>query len=457
MKLPIAIVVCLFAATLLALPVLAAEGDAAAHYAAGRKAEEAGDFKTAFHEYEKVMDIDEEYEDVFARWEAAMELADWRDAIEGEPTADDLVIAGEIYLKFDRTEEERRCYEKAIALDPKCSAAHGHLALSHYGGGGDMTVVMKETLKFLETSPYREKLGGAIAGFEVFGLLRIVGTELGDVLKKAGTLRKGGKLIEAAALLEKTAEGEMPDAYRTLLLTEAGKMRVGKRDYAGAKKTLTAATTHAACKSTSDAHIALASIALVEGDEQLALEHLRAAVKEGSDACRTIAKYRNKAFAKLFNSSDEAVRAEAERLADPRTGDEPIRAEIQAALARAKEEGKLVLLEWYGPYCPYVMAMEEKLARPEVQAIIEENYIHVRMNQGAGHRGLTLDEEYGGVMQEHGVPCFFVLSPDGEILETQKDAPLMKNPDEEFSNSRIRAYDVDEIISFLTVSSAHRK
>ena len=146
-----------------------------------------------------------------------------------------------------------------------------------------------------------------------------------------------------------------------------------------------------------------------------------------------------------------------ERLADPQTGDEPIRAKIKAALDRAKEEGKLVLLEWYGPYCPYVMAMEEKLARPEVQEVIEESYILVRMDQGAMHRGITLDEEYGDVMQEHGVPCFFVLSPSGEILETQKDAPLMEHPDEEFSNSRIRAYSVEEIVSFLIVSSAHRK
>jgi hypothetical protein len=126
---------------------------------------------------------------------------------------------------------------------------------------------------------------------------------------------------------------------------------------------------------------------------------------------------------------------------DPNTADEPIRAEIAAAVERAKEEGKLVLLHWYGPYCPYVMAMEERLAHPEVRKLLDERFVHVRMDQGGMHKGLTLDREFGNVWREHGVPSFFVLDAEGSIRAIQEDRELL--------DPSTRCYDVEKIVEWL--------
>ncbi len=439
---------------LIALPIVAVaqDGGARAHYEAGLKAMEKRDFKTAFVELEKAMDIDEDYEDVFEQWEVAMELADWNDTVEGEVDAMDLVRLGEFYQKLGRFDEEREVYQEAIDLDDNCSEAHGHLALANYGvPGGNLVTVIKETIRFLQTSPYREALKPALLDFEVFGMVRIAKSELRPVFRKAGRFRKSDPL-KSAALLEEAAAGEdMLPAFRTILLTEAGKARMRKGDREGAKKSFAAAVTYSKTSYTIDALLGLAAIETRAGDLDAALGHLRTAVGVGSVACNLIAGQKMKAFKPLFES--DRTKAEMMKLVNVLLGDEPIRQMIKDACKKASAEGKEVLLQWYGPYCPFVMAMEERLVRPEVRKLIDENFVFVRMDQGSVSRGMmrgaSLDAEYGNVMESCGVPSFFVLHEDGSIRTLQKDIPFMAESE--------RAYVMDNIIEWLEGVVAERE
>ena len=87
------------------------------------------------------------------------------------------------------------------------------------------------------------------------------------------------------------------------------------------------------------------------------------------------------------------------------------------------------------------MAMEERLAHPAVRSLLEKKFVHVRMNQGAMHRGLSLDREFGNVWAEHGVPSFFILETDGSIRSIRKDRDLF--------NPSTRCYDVEKIVAWL--------
>jgi tetratricopeptide (TPR) repeat protein len=456
---------------LLALPLAARaqEGDPAKHYDAGRKAEAARDFAVALAEYDKVLEIDEEYKDAFLRWDACVKLADWREAIEGEVGAMDLVRLGEVHLQVhndnrDAAKElgedltaaekeklsgwlkeliatERACYEDAIEMDPACQEAHGHLALSHYvGGSGSMLVVIRETFLFMETSPHRDKLEQAIADFKVYGELRLLRAKLDDEWRAARNAERDP--LKAASVLEGAAKTkkDLPDAFYTWLWASAGKCRMMKADNEGARKAFEEALKHAACTSTMRARLALASIDCKAGNLPAALEHLRAAVAEGSDACKTIALQRDKAYKPLFEAEDASIRDEVAKLADQEYGDAPIRESIDKAVEKAKAEGKKVLLHWYGPYCPYVMAMEERLVHPEVRKLIADHYVYVRIDFGSHHRADTLDAEYGGVMREHGVPCFTVLDAEGTVLNMQKDIPLFGAPHRDFDVKKIVAW-----------------
>ena len=86
------------------------------------------------------------------------------------------------------------------------------------------------------------------------------------------------------------------------------------------------------------------------------------------------------------------------------------------------------------------MSLEERLADPRIVRILEEKFVFIRMDQGAMHRGSTLDQEYGRVMRTYGVPCLFVLDPDGSVSTIQRDAPLMSAPDRAFSVEKIAAW-----------------
>jgi len=417
--------------------------DVSALYETARKAEVTRDFKAALDAYEKILDIETEYRDTMKRWEICLELASWQKDLTGKPGAMDLVRLGEIFCKFKRYDEERAAYRDAINLDMHCADAHGHLAMSNYTSpGGSLLIVIRETTRFLETSPHRDCMEKVIADWAVFGKLRIYARVLRKELAEAAEFRKAGDMQKAAEILETAAaRKEIPDAYLTCLFANAGELRLEGKDTHGAKKAFLEALNHPRCRATINARIGLAVLAVKAADLKGALVHLRAAATEGSGACRPIAALKTKALKPLFTSDDAEVREEMKTLIDPKAADEPIRAEIRAALERAKKEGKKVLLEWYGPYCPYVMAVEERMAHPDIRKILSENFVHVRMNQGSMHRGLTVDAEYGEVMRTHGVPSFFILNTDGRVHSVQKDAALM--------SVRNRAFGVDRIAAWL--------
>jgi tetratricopeptide (TPR) repeat protein len=424
------------------------EADLARHYAAAQAAEKARSFQAALDAYEKVLDVDPDYQQALDRWEVCQKLAEWQVSLKKSPaTAQDLVRLGEIYAGFDRFDEERHAYRDAIALDDRCADAHGHLAMSNYTSpGGSMVTVVQEIRRLLETSPNRARLDRALADWAVYGELRILRHVMKDDLARAQQANQAGRPKEAAEILEAAAKKDGPDVYRTSLLTQAGALRLRAGDRDGAYKAFRQALLHVRCLHTIHAHLGLAELNLEVDRTDAALDHLRQAVAEGSLASRLIEAGKNGTYRKLFESAKPEIREEMKRLADPRTADAPIRASIQEALARATREKKTVLLEWYGPYCPYVMSLEERLAHPRIQKLLDAHFVLVRMNQGSVHRGDTLDEEYGQVMRKYGVPCFFVLNPDGTIHVAQSDADLMSAPN--------RSFGVEEIATWLEKMAA---
>ena len=309
-----------------------------------------------------------------------------------------------------------------------------------------MTTVIRETVKFLETSPFKDALKKPLADFAVYGELRLMKNVLAPVFDEAGKARKAGDLSKAAGVLEAACAGEVPDAYRTVLLTEAGKMRMGLSDDAGARAAFEKAVTHAACSSTMDARLGLAALEVKAGNLAAALDHMKAAVLEGSGACAMIAQQKEKAFKALFAAEDAKVREEAEALTDAEKGDDPIREQIKETVAKAAAENKVPLLFWYGPYCPYVMAIEERLAHPEVKKILDEKFVVLRVDYGSHHRAMSVDAEYGDVFNAYGVPCFMVLNAEGKIREIQRDLNLMGAPH--------RCYDPEKIAEWLTKMAA---
>jgi thiol-disulfide isomerase/thioredoxin len=90
-------------------------------------------------------------------------------------------------------------------------------------------------------------------------------------------------------------------------------------------------------------------------------------------------------------------------------GAEAVLAEGQA---RAKEAGKNLFLHFGAPWCGWCHRLEDWMAKPEVAAILEKDYIDVKIDQDRNPGGkelLTrLSEGKSG-----GIPWFLFVGPDG--------------------------------------------
>jgi hypothetical protein len=244
----------------------------------------------------------------------------------------------------------------------------------------------------------------------------------------------------AADCLIAALRDDHPDAFATALYAAAGDLRREAGDPDGARRAYVEALRHTPHGYTVRARFGLAVLDCEAGDLTAALAHLEAAVAEGSSACRMIAEAAEGPLAALFSAEDEEIRKAVRALTDSERADAPIRAMIEAACRRAEDEGKRVLLHWYGPYCPFVMAMEERLCDSAVERLLYAHFVHVRMDQGSMHKGVSLDAEYGEVMRRLGVPSFFVLDPDGTTYTVQSDADLFDDHGRSYNAAKVAAW-----------------
>ncbi|NPB08439.1 MAG: thioredoxin fold domain-containing protein [Aquificae bacterium] len=87
--------------------------------------------------------------------------------------------------------------------------------------------------------------------------------------------------------------------------------------------------------------------------------------------------------------------------------------DLDEAAARAREEGKVVLIYFYGKHCPYCHQVEEFLfSDPEVEILLRDNFTVVGVDTS----------ERPDLVQEFsvfGVPSFVVYDPEsGKVLAT---------------------------------------
>jgi thioredoxin 1 len=99
------------------------------------------------------------------------------------------------------------------------------------------------------------------------------------------------------------------------------------------------------------------------------------------------------------------------------------RAGIEAARARAGEQGKRVAVVFGAGWCPDSRALDAALEHPLVAPIVEPAFVIVKVDVGKRDRNLDLMAEYG--MDVHnGIPAVAVLEPDGTLVDAQRKGEL---------------------------------
>jgi thioredoxin 1 len=95
------------------------------------------------------------------------------------------------------------------------------------------------------------------------------------------------------------------------------------------------------------------------------------------------------------------------------------RTDIGLALAVAKREHKRVLLDFGGNWCYDCHVLDAAFHYPEIERVLDPNYVVVHINIGQYDQNLDLADKYQ-IPLKKGVPSLAVLDDKGNLLVSQK-------------------------------------
>lgn len=133
-------------------------------------------------------------------------------------------------------------------------------------------------------------------------------------------------------------------------------------------------------------------------------------------------------FAGLSLLSGSALAAPAPRLAITSMADLPVvekkpfqedadaAAAVNAALARAKKNGKLVLIELGGNWCPDCVVLANVMRLPQMQSFLAAHYEVVSVDVGRFNKNQSIPAQFGIAGRLGAVPAVIVSDAGGNLL-----------------------------------------
>jgi len=148
-------------------------------------------------------------------------------------------------------------------------------------------------------------------------------------------------------------------------------------------------------------------------DYAAAVAQLRKAI----EASETVVLWANDDLGKYFADvvlmdEESKVRKEFMALTDTSNFGRELRASIRTACQKAAKEGKLVLLEFYGDWCPWCRDMKQCVRHPEMVAALAK-FVVLRVDVGRFDRHQIVMTDY---VDELSVPALVVLDASGRKL-----------------------------------------
>ncbi len=102
--------------------------------------------------------------------------------------------------------------------------------------------------------------------------------------------------------------------------------------------------------------------------------------------------------------------------------------EIEAALKKAADEGKFVLLQAGGNWCSWCYKFHDFIEKDEeIKALVEENFVWYHLNYSKENKNEFIFAKYG-FPQRFGFPVLIILDEKGNRLHIQ-DSALLESGD----------------------------
>jgi thiol:disulfide interchange protein len=107
------------------------------------------------------------------------------------------------------------------------------------------------------------------------------------------------------------------------------------------------------------------------------------------------------------------------------------RQDISAAISRASETGRNVVLVFGANWCPDCHALDAQMHKPELARLIARDFVVVKIDVGRYDKNMDLEKKYGMPINK-GIPAIAVLDPHGKLMYAQSQG--------QFANARAMPY-----------------
>lgn len=113
--------------------------------------------------------------------------------------------------------------------------------------------------------------------------------------------------------------------------------------------------------------------------------------------------------------------------------------DIANAVRKAKQEGKHVMIQVGGNWCPWCIKLHKYLnSTEEINTLLAENYVFLEVNYSKENKNLDVLAELD-YPQRFGFPVMVIIDSNGDRIHTQNTGNL----------EEAKAYDLKKVKSFL--------
>lgn len=99
--------------------------------------------------------------------------------------------------------------------------------------------------------------------------------------------------------------------------------------------------------------------------------------------------------------------------------------DILESIAKAKAEGKNIILQAGGNWCIWCLRFNQFVqTTPELKKIVDDNFIYYHLNYSPDNKNEKVFAKYGNPGDKFGYPVFIILNSEGEMIHVQESSIL---------------------------------
>lgn len=129
--------------------------------------------------------------------------------------------------------------------------------------------------------------------------------------------------------------------------------------------------------------------------------------------------------ATILEEKKAAAKAELASLPKIYKPEDNAEMKISEAVAKAKAEGKNVMIQAGGNWCIWCLRFNKFVqTTPELKTLVDSKYVYYHLNYSPEVKNEKVFAKYGNPGAQYGYPVFIVLDGNGKQIHTQDSAVL---------------------------------